>query len=72
MGKLLDKLSSLNLTLDPNSDEACLIRVTHRDYERPHKIQLNFWLMSSATFLKPIIIGQRHAQTITLRKYKMP
>ncbi len=50
MGKLLDKLSSLEPTLDPNSDEACLIRVTRRDYERATKVPAKFLAEASAHF----------------------
>jgi carboxypeptidase Taq len=38
VGKLLDKLSSFESTLHPDSDEACLIRVTRYDYEKATKI----------------------------------
>jgi carboxypeptidase Taq len=38
VGRLLDKLSSFESTLHPESDEACLIRVTRYDYERATKI----------------------------------
>ena len=50
IGKLLDKLASLEPTLDPNSDEACLIRITQRDYERATKVPSEIFGRGCCTF----------------------
>jgi carboxypeptidase Taq len=44
MGKLLESLAKLEPSLPPDSDEACLIRVTRRDFERATKIPSKFLL----------------------------
>src|SRR4030065_844841 len=38
MGKLLDDLNTHASQLDPDSFDACLVRVTRRDYEREKKV----------------------------------
>jgi carboxypeptidase Taq len=38
VGKLLDELRPLEDSLDPDSDDACLIRLTRRDYEKASKV----------------------------------
>jgi carboxypeptidase Taq len=40
MGKLLDALAPYAVQLDPASDDACLIRVAKRDYDKATKIPL--------------------------------
>jgi carboxypeptidase Taq len=42
IGKLLDELSSEEANLDPQSDDAALIRVTRREYERATRIPASF------------------------------
>jgi len=42
IGQLLEDLSSYETSLPPDSDEASLIRVTRRDYERAVKIPADF------------------------------
>lgn len=43
VGRLLDALESHRERLPPDSDDACLLRVTRRDYERDTKIPSSFW-----------------------------
>jgi len=38
VGKLLDELRPLEDSLDPDSDDACLIRLVRRDYEKASKV----------------------------------
>jgi carboxypeptidase Taq len=38
VGKLLDELGPLEDSLDPESDDACLIRLARRDYEKASKV----------------------------------
>lgn len=38
IGRLLDELTPYAETLDPDSDEACLIRVTRREYEKRTRV----------------------------------
>ncbi len=42
VGRLLEDLKPLAEALDPDSHEACLIRVTHRDYHKQTKIPSDF------------------------------
>jgi carboxypeptidase Taq len=37
-GRLLDEVSGYEESLDPESDDACLIRVTRRDYEKARRV----------------------------------
>lgn len=43
VGRLLDQLDPHRRDLPPDSDDACLLRVTRRDYERDTKIPSAFW-----------------------------
>lgn len=43
VGRLLDALESHAGALPPDSDDACLLRVTRRDFERDTKIPSSFW-----------------------------
>ena len=38
LGKLLDELKPVAATLDPDSDDACLIKVTARDFEKATRV----------------------------------
>src|SRR5262249_2795614 len=38
IGRLLDALAGYEATLPPDSDEACLIRVTRRDWEKARRV----------------------------------
>src|SRR3974390_1366250 len=38
VGKLLDELAPLEFSLDPDSDDAALIRLARRDYEKASKV----------------------------------
>ena len=38
LGRLLDRLAPLAASLDPDSDEACLVRVVRRSYEHSQKV----------------------------------
>ncbi|MDH3944642.1 MAG: carboxypeptidase M32, partial [Anaerolineae bacterium] len=38
VGKLLDELDSYGQGLDPDSDDACLLKVTRRDYDKATKV----------------------------------
>jgi carboxypeptidase Taq len=40
-GRLLDELRPLEETLDPDSDDAALIRVTRRDYEKASRVPID-------------------------------
>lgn len=52
MGRLLDKLTAFETSLDPDSDEACLIRVTRHDYERATSVPAKFLARAAAHFSK--------------------
>ena len=47
IGKLLDDLQPYASQLDPDSFEACLVRVTRRNYEKETKVPVE-WVMESA------------------------
>ena len=48
IGRLLDKLEPTAETLPPDADDACLIRVLRRDYERSIRVPAAFVARSSA------------------------
>ena len=48
IGRLLDKLEPFANTLPPDHDDACLIRVLRRDYERSIRIPASFVARASA------------------------
>ena len=48
MGKLIDALSRFAETLPPDHDDACLIRVTRRDYEKATRVPSHYVERASA------------------------
>jgi carboxypeptidase Taq len=47
LGKLLEDLSAVVSDLDPDSDEACLVRVSRRDFEKAARLPESFVARSS-------------------------
>ena len=69
VGKLLDELQPLEDSLDPDSDDAALIRLTRRDYEKSVKVPATLrasrcWSISARTVLNicsRLVISERSA-----------
>ena len=68
----MDKLSTLEPTLDPNSDEACLICVTRRDYERATEVPAKFLAEASAHFSQTYHQWSEARPNNDFKKVKIP